>query len=214
MGKKALTIALLAAGLSIGSTASADTASPSMLANTCAGCHGTNGVSAGPATPSIAGMSKVYFVNAMLAYKYGNDEDKIAAAAEAMKMDPDDIDGLKRPATIMGRIARGYTDAEIGAMADFFTKKTFMRASQKADSGLAKKGKKIHKEACEKCHEDGGTKGDGSGILAGQWMPYLENAVMDFTGGHRGMPKKMRSKVKKLSDKDWDALVHYYGSQN
>ena len=28
-------------------------ASASMLANTCAGCHGTHGASAGPATPSI-----------------------------------------------------------------------------------------------------------------------------------------------------------------
>ena len=213
MGKKALTVALLAAGLSMGSAASAEMATPSMLANTCAGCHGTNGVSSGPSTPSIAGMSKVYFINAMLAYKYGSDEDKIAAAAKTTKMDPDDIDALERPATIMTRIAKGYTDAEIAAMADFFSRKTFMLAKQNADSGKASKGKSIHKEACEKCHEDGGRKGDGSGILAGQWMPYLNNAVMDFTEGHRDMPKKMRSKVKKLSDSDFEALVHFYGSQ-
>ncbi|GAB4357447.1 MAG: hypothetical protein Kow006_25270 [Gammaproteobacteria bacterium] len=214
MGKKALTVALLAAGLSIGTSASAaEMASPSMLANTCAGCHGTNGVSHGPATPSIAGMSKIYFVNAMLSYKYGEDEDKIAEAAKTIGMDPDDIDGLRRPSTIMARIAKGYTDAEIGAMADFFSRKTFILANQKTDSDLARKGKSIHKEACEKCHEEGGRKGDGSGILAGQWIPYLKNAMMDFTEGHRDMPKKMRSKVKELSDKDFEALIHYYGSQ-
>ena len=213
MGKKALSVALLATGLTMGATASAEMASPSMLADTCAGCHGTSGVSNGPATPTISGMSKVYFVNAMLSYKYGEDEDKITAAAKTLKMDPDDIDGLKRPATIMGRIAKGYSDEEIGAMADFFTRKTFMRASQKADSGMAASGKRIHDEACEKCHEDGGRKGDGSGILAGQWMPYLSNAMMDFTAGHRDMPKKMRAKVKDLNDKDFAALIQFYGSQ-
>lgn len=158
-------------------------------------------------------MSKVYFVNAMLSYKYGNEEDKISAAAKTLNMDPDDIDGLERPATIMGRIAKGYTDEEIGAMAEFFTRKTFMRATQDTDGGMAGKGKSIHKEACEKCHEDGGRKGDGSGILAGQWMPYLKNAMMDFTEGHRGMPKKMRSKIKDLSAADFEALIQYYGSQ-
>ncbi|MCG8122535.1 MAG: cytochrome c4, partial [Candidatus Thiodiazotropha taylori] len=34
-------------------------ASASMLANTCAGCHGTNGASIGPASPSIGGISAV-----------------------------------------------------------------------------------------------------------------------------------------------------------
>jgi len=213
MGKKALSIALLAAGLTMGATASAEMASPSMLADTCAGCHGTTGVSNGPATPSISGFSRIYFVNAMLAYKYGEDEEKISAAAKTLKMDPDDIDGLKRSATIMDRIAKGYSDEEIGALADYFTRKTFMRASQNADGSLASKGKQIHEEACEKCHEDGGRKGDGSGILAGQWMPYLSNAMMDFTEGHREMPKKMRAKVKDLTDKDFAALIQFYGSQ-
>lgn len=213
MGKKALSVALLSAGLTMGASVSAEMASPSMLADTCAGCHGPSGISSGPATPSISGMSRVYFVNAMLAFKYGEDEEKIAAAAKTLKMDPDDIDGLKRPATIMGRIAKGYSDEEVGALADYFTRKTFLRATQQADSAMAAKGKRIHEEACEKCHEEGGRKGDGSGILAGQWMPYLSNAMMDFTAGHRDMPKKMRAKVKELNDQDFAALIQFYGSQ-
>ncbi|HMM53316.1 MAG TPA: hypothetical protein PKD87_17125, partial [Burkholderiaceae bacterium] len=66
---------------------------------------------------------------------------------------------------------------------------------------------------CEKCHENGGRKGDGSGILAGQWIPYLKDAITDFNGGHRDMPKKMRAKMKELNDKDFEALVHFYASQ-
>lgn len=214
MGKKALTLTLMILGFTFGSAASAEMASPSMLANTCAGCHGTDGVSNGPATPSISGMSKIYFINAMLAYKYGDDEDKVIAAAEKMDVDPLDIALLERSATIMNRIAAGYTDAEIGAMAEFFSSKPFKLASQEFDSGLASDGKRVHKKNCEKCHEEGGRIGAGAGLLAGQWMPYLKNALEDFTSGHRDMPRKMRSKIKRLDDSELEALVHYYGSQN
>lgn len=213
MGKKALSVALLAAGLTMGANASAASATSEMLAHTCAGCHGPDGISNGPATPSISGMSRIYFVNAMLAYKYGDDSDKAAAAAGAVKMDEGDLDALPRPATIMDRIAKGYSDEEIGLLADYFTSKPFKLAAQSANGDLASTGKGVHEENCEKCHEEGGRKGDGSGKLAGQWMPYLSNALMDFSSGDRGMPKKMRAKIKDLSDKDFEALVHYYGSQ-
>ncbi len=214
MANKALIAALLVAGLGLGQQATAQMATPSMLANTCAGCHGPDGVSTGPATPSISGFSRVYFINAMLSYKYGEDMAKIEEAVKIMDVDPDDIDTLKRPATIMGRIAKGYSDEEIKVLADFFARNTFLRATQNADAALAKRGKAVHDEACEKCHEEGGRIGDGSGLLAGQWMPYLRNAVQDFTSGHRTMPKKMRAKVKDLTDEDFEALVHFYGSQN
>lgn len=71
----------------------------SMLANTCAGCHGPNGKSLGPATPSIAGTSKEYFIQTMNDFKSGD-----------------------RPSTIMMRIAKGYSDEDIALMADYFSK--------------------------------------------------------------------------------------------
>ncbi len=61
-------------------------ASARMLSDTCAGCHGTDGASVGPASPTIAGMNGEYFVELMQGFK--NDE----------------VYG-----TIMGRIAKGYT---------------------------------------------------------------------------------------------------------
>ena len=45
--------------------------SASMLADTCAGCHGVDGSSVGPASPSIAGMSAEYFTETMEAFKSG-----------------------------------------------------------------------------------------------------------------------------------------------
>ena len=50
---------LLAAGMLLAlPVVSAEMATPSMLSNTCAGCHGEGGNSQGPATPGIAGLSK------------------------------------------------------------------------------------------------------------------------------------------------------------
>ncbi len=171
-------------------------ASATMLANTCAGCHGFNGVSKGPATPSIAGFSAEYLTELLKAYKSGD------AAS-----------------TIMGRIAKGYSDEELAQVAEIYSKKKFVNApDQKFDEKLAKKGKKLHNKYCEKCHADGGTAADDdSGLLAGQWTPYLQATLADFHAGTREMPKKMKKKVKKLLKKEGEdgikALLSYYASQ-
>ena len=69
----------------------------SMAAN-CAACHGTNGVSVGGAIAGLAGLNKDYLVNQMKLFKDG-----------------------KREATIMQQIAKGYSDAEINALAEYFS---------------------------------------------------------------------------------------------
>ncbi len=67
------------------------------LAANCAACHGTNGNSAGGAVPGLAGTNKDYFIAQMKAFKEG-----------------------KREATLMHQISKGYSDAEVAALADFF----------------------------------------------------------------------------------------------
>jgi len=73
--------------------AAAQNASPQLLSLSCAGCHGPGGHSPGP-IPSIYGRSP-------------------AAIAETMRAFRSD----ERPATVMNRIAKGYSDAEIDALA-------------------------------------------------------------------------------------------------
>ena len=169
-------------------------ASPEMLANTCAGCHGTHGASAGPATPTIAGISPVYFEEVMQGFKSGE---------------------IK--STIMGRIAQGYSDEEIKAMGEAFSKQPFIAATQTFDAKKADLGAKLHDKYCEKCHADGGTSADDdSGILSGQLVPYLKYTFVDFKAGDREMTKKMKKQVEKLLKKEGDdgvdALMNYYAS--
>ena len=164
------------------------------LAFTCAGCHGTDGSSVGPSSPSIAGMDPEVFVDAMLDYK--ND---------------------RRSSTIMKRIALGYTDEQIRDMGFFFYRQPLRNRPQQTDPELVALGRQLHETHCEKCHEEGGRPGD-AGTLAGQWMPYLEHAMADYLNDERPWPSKMRRKVKAAVKAEGDraipALIQYYGSQN
>jgi len=163
------------------------------LSFTCAGCHGTDGSSRGPSSPSIAAMDPESFIDAMQAYK--RDE---------------------RNSTIMNRIAKGYSDKQIKGMAWYFAKQPLRLLAQRHSSELAQKGAKLHAQYCEKCHSNEGKPGD-AGTLAGQWMPYLKNTMEDFLRGRRKYPRKMKrmvdAAVEKEGDKAVSALIHYYGSQ-
>jgi cytochrome c553 len=70
------------------------------LASNCANCHGTTGSAKG-GMPSLAGQKKDFIVEQMKAFRDG-----------------------KRPSTIMGQLAKGYTDAQIDMVADYFARQT------------------------------------------------------------------------------------------
>ena len=167
----------------------------SLLVGNCIACHGPQGSSLGPATPTIAGMTQETFVDAMKAYQSG-----------------------ERPSTIMSRIAKGYTEKDFEAMAGYFSKLEFVRKPQQIDAQKAKNGQKLHDEFCEKCHVEGGFKDeDGSNILAGQWLPYLQFTLADFQSGSREMTKKMKGRMEKMvqahGEKSLEDILHYYASQ-
>jgi cytochrome c553 len=70
------------------------------MAAACAMCHGTRGQALpGSPVPGLAGRPAADITGPMAQFKAGT-----------------------RPATIMHQIAKGYTDAEIAAMADYFSK--------------------------------------------------------------------------------------------
>ena len=70
------------------------------MASACAMCHGTNGKPvAGSAVAGLAGRSASDIAQAMAQFKAGT-----------------------KPATIMHQIARGYSDAEVAALAQFFSR--------------------------------------------------------------------------------------------
>ncbi len=211
------TLLISMVGISFVSPVAADGASAEMLSNTCLGCHGPGGISAGPATPTISGMSEIYIIGAMLAYKYDNDEDKVDAIIEADE-ELEDVEYFARTSTVMNRIAKGYSEAEIKTIAKHFAELPFEAADQGSDAGQAKAGAKLHEAHCEKCHEDGGSSAeDDAGVLAGQWVPYLQYTMADFASGDRDMPKKMKKKMDEAHEASGDEairdLIQFYANQ-
>ena len=96
--------ALLATLLSLSALApaSAQSSDARYLAANCANCHGTDGRAAGGAgMPGLAGLSAAYFIEQMNAFRNGS-----------------------RQATIMHQLAKGYTDTQIVAMAQYFAAQT------------------------------------------------------------------------------------------
>ncbi len=91
--------AWLAASLLAAAPAMAQTPNTALLAGGCAGCHGVSG-EGGQGVPSIwRTQSREEFTATMNAFRAN-----------------------QRPATVMGRITRGYTEAEIAALAAHFAR--------------------------------------------------------------------------------------------
>jgi len=76
-----------------------DAAQARALAATCFTCHGNEGRSVGGVPPSLAGQNRTYLLQQMKDFQAG-----------------------KRPATIMHQHAKGYTDAQLELIADYFSK--------------------------------------------------------------------------------------------
>jgi sulfide dehydrogenase cytochrome subunit len=166
-----------------------------MVVGPCITCHGAGGSSVGPATPTIAGREKECFIEIMEGYR---DNERLS--------------------TVMGRLAKGYTDADFKIMADYFYEQPIVHYPQNVDSAKVEKGRKLHNKYCETCHENEECEeSEGYNLFAGQRMPYLQYSLADFLSGNRDMPKKMEKyllkMIKEQGKESLDDLVHFYGSQ-
>lgn len=179
-------------------------ASPLMaseLTDKCDSCHGKDGNSEDDKVPSIAGFSAVTIEDIM--HEYKSDE------RPADKYKPKDGEE-----TDMVEISKKLSDDDIKAVAKHYAGKTFRPHKQPFDAKLAKRGAKVHKKRCEKCHSDNGSNADDdAAILAGQWRAYLQRQFDLIKSKERQVPKKMWKKFKKLKEGDDRALIEFYVSQ-
>ena len=174
------------------------------LVENCASCHGKDGASTESDVPIIAGYSADYINSSMAKYKKKERPCPETKYRSGEKKDTN---------TDMCQNSKDLSDDDIKQIAQYFAGKKFVRPMQKFDPELAKKGKEIHEQYCGKCHTEGGAvAADDAGILAGQWMSYLDESFKDFSSGKRPTPKKMKPKMEKLDKDGIDALINYYGS--
>ena len=174
----AVVLGLLAVPAALWAAEAAD-ASPSMLGGACAPCHGTDGRSAG-AIPALSGKSAEFIVQRMVEYKAG-----------------------AREGTVMNRIARGYTDSEIAAVAQHFAALGQTMAAAATPSALA--------DACAPCHGTDGRSPDAIPSLAGKSAAYITQRMLEFKAGAR-VGTVMNRIAKGYDDDEIAAIARHLGN--
>ena len=142
--------------------------------------------------PTIGGVSAFIIQDHLLLYKNG-----------------------ERPCRVMCGLTQALSEEQISEIAEHYAAQEFVAAAQEFDTEKAAVGARIHRAKCERCHWDGGSNADDdAAILAGQWIPYLEQAFADFASGVRvSLENKMTEKLNELDAEQTEALIHYYASQ-
>ena len=155
------------------------------LAAPCAACHGAEGVSGNPASPSLAGQDAQYLTSALREYK----------------------DGARSNAT-MKALAAGLDDTATKNLAAFY-------AGQQPQAPNVRKPLSTAEwvERCDRCHGVDGNSTDPSiPALAGQRVEYLEKVMNAYRGSSRRSPV-MAAMVDGLSENDIRNLAAFYAHQ-
>lgn len=170
--------------------------------NFCSSCHGTAGAAVSDAIPSIGGQHKDFLKNSM------------------MDMKPMVVDGKdqapKRYSTLMKIFLKGYSEAEIEAMADWYSSRPWVPTSYPLNQDLVAKGKaSTQLETCTSCHGANGNNIEDAGIprIGGQVPTYLYNALLEYKNGKRMTERASEMEfVKEISDEELKALAEYFSS--
>jgi cytochrome c553 len=151
----------------------------------CAGCHGNDGVSTNPSTPSLAGQDAQYLAAALRAYK------QAARSEETMK-------GL----------AASLDDNAIKNLSAYY-------AAQQPKQPNVRKPLSAEEWAqrCDRCHGVNGNSTDPRlPALAAQRVDYLEKVLHDYRTGARKSPQ-MAAMADVLTEDDIKNLAAYYSRQ-
>ena len=152
-------------------------------AQTCAACHGQNGVPTDPKTmPIIWGQQANYLYKELHDFKRGD-----------------------RKSPIMGPVVADISLPELRQLANYFAAKSWP-ASQ---GGGAAGGGPAGLAQCRPCHQPNFEGGAPAPRLAGLSYDYLAAAMNSFADGERTNNGDMPGFMKALSQADRDAMAKY-----
>jgi cytochrome c553 len=159
-------------------------------AESCASCHGAEGISPNDTWPNLAGQNAAYLARILAAYKSGDQKD-----------------------VAMTPLAQALSDADIQNLATYYAGLSCKAAPGAKASGDAAAGKVLSKN-CAGCHGETGISSNPAWPnFAGQKPGYLVNVLKAFRAGLRKDPM-MAGVSRGLSDTDIANLAAYYAQQS
>ena len=155
----------------------------------CESCHGKDGNSTTPKTPSIAGQPVTYLENQLVYFR------------EEL-----------RNAPVMQAVAKGMKDEEISALARHFaSRRATPTATRPPDADITERGRAlIEKLHCGQCHLPTLQGREQMPRIAAQREDYLVEAMTGYRDGKRtGADTTMTEVLYGVSDADVQALAAY-----
>ena len=150
-------------------------------AQTCATCHGQNGVPIDPKTiPIIWGQQQSYLVKQLHDYRSGD-----------------------RDNPIMSPIAKGLAQEDLRKIAAYFAAKSWPAQHAAATSASPPKG------IAQPCHQPNFEGGPPAPRLAGLSYEYLVASMRGFAADERANNGDMPKFMQALTDSERDAMARY-----
>jgi cytochrome c553 len=163
------------------------------IVETCASCHGKDGISAIENTPSLAGQPEIFLQYQLVFIRDG-----------------------ARQVEVMQQIAKTLTDDNIRDLGAYYSSLAPPPALTKAATvDVDKVTAIITQRHCDSCHKPDFSGQGEMARLAGQRPDYLMKALHDFRAGvrrGRGMGAMMEVSVT-LQDKDIQMIAAYLASK-
>lgn len=172
----------------------------------CSACHGDDGNSPSRNWPSLTGQKPDYVLKTLLDYK------------QSMRRDH------YRKAQVMTSVTQLLDAQQMADLAAYYASRPAPVVPPQTDAKLARQGARLAQHgddkrgitACAACHGERGESGVSpeTPALAGQTPEYFIQAMKMYKAGMRtsDVGGVMRMFSKPLTDKEIEALAHYYAS--
>ena len=152
----------------------------------CAACHGQDGVAKRDGVPHLDGQKDDYMASALKDLKRRQVADHSSFSA------PD-------------------ADQAIAAWAAAAPSRPAGKAPSEA---AVARGGEIYSGRCSDCHTEMGRNGDeGAPVLASQDLSYLKRATVEFSNGTRRSPKLMKDAYQGLTPEDLGLVAEFLHGQ-
>jgi cytochrome c553 len=154
----------------------------------CEGCHGADGNSTTPGSPSLAGQPQLFIETQLVLIREG-----------------------VRPVAAMQGLLDGVGDAELASVARHFAQRPARSTLRDVDERRARRGQAIaEREQCGSCHLPRYQGQSHVPRLAAQREDYLVHAMLEFKANRAaGRDTMMSAVLHGLSEQDVGDVAHY-----